>query len=251
MFMGYVQKNRKIVLFLLLLDCFFAGCKKNGPTEPSDENWPLISSADVRSRIVLSGDNNARCMILDDPMLRIDSILVNKTRLTLDTIIPDLRYYSSSFGGVYPDSTYTLNVYHREGIASASVTAKGNISVILPDTNIVPRDSSDIVVSWHPVEGAGSYLFSYGFGCSYPGGARGYALGIVVQDTMYIISASDLLYMNYDTITSWSGEIGIVHMIVTRTSLDYSSGNIEGEGYGFWSAGCEVAHIELKLEGME
>jgi hypothetical protein len=238
-----------IIIFIL----FSYGCPEDEvPTQPSKENSPFIMGSVSKTG---NSAGIAYCSITGDPVPAVDSILVNSAKLEKGTdVVGGLdSWYSLDSMEVNPGNTYTLSVYHSEGEATASVTLaeEGDLNMVFPETNqyIVPRDSSDLVLIWNSVENVGYYIVSYEFYCSWSTGAHWCSGGFIALDTTYAIKAEDLLYLGKDTITAWSGKIGISPMIGPGVQ-EGDSGNVVGEGCGFWWGGCELAQIDLQLEGV-
>jgi hypothetical protein len=249
------------IIFSLCILVFinFTGCNKREkeptPTQVIIKNLPFIMG-NITNRPYWNR-SDASCWITGDPVPEVDSVLVNNIKLTASLPGQGGLYYDIDSIGVYPCSTYKLTVYHSGGKANASVTIPNeDIQVIYPDTNVytIPRDSSDFVITWHSVENASYYLLTYHISCSWNGGGHGHGSGTSVYDTTYTISASDLLYLEADTtdtLTGWSGEI-YIGPAVGPIAQPGDSGNIEGEGCGFWWGGCEDSTkcLELRLEGV-
>lgn len=246
-----ISKKLWLDLCIIIFVLFFAGCsKEENPTQPSMENLPFIMGT-VSDNY---GTGRANCWIMGDPVPNIDSVRVNSRELKLSSDPYQVSlWYSLDSIEVSPGSTYTLLVYHSKGEATASVTLPedGDVKVVRPESTqyVLPRDSSDFVLIWNSVDNAGYYSIGYEVHYTYPGGYSGYADGFSAFDTTYTIPVENLHYLEKDTLTGWSAKINIAPMIGPGTQPG-DSGNIAGEGYGFWWGGCETAQIDLQLEGV-
>jgi hypothetical protein len=248
-----ILKRFLLSLCIIILILFSYGCSEDEvPTQPSKENSPFIMGSVSK---IGNSAGIAYCSIVGDPVPAVDSVLVNSAKLEKGAnVVSGLdSWYSLDSMEVNPGNTYTLSVYHSEGEATASVTLaeEGDLNMVFPGTDqyIVPQDSSDLVLIWNSVENVGYYIVSYDFYCSWLSGAHGSSGGFIALDTTYTIQVENLLYLGKDTITAWSGRIGISPMIGPGVQ-EGDSGNIVGEGCGFWWGGYELVQIDLQLEGV-
>ena len=232
-----ILKNSWLSLCIIIFIFFSFGCPEGqGPTQPSTGKSPFILGSISKSG---NSAGSAYCWIMGDPVPAIDSVLVNSAKLEKAPNVGNEvgTWYSLDSIEVYPGSTYTLSVYHSEGEATASVTLaeEEDMNMVFPAASpyILPRDSSDLVLIWNSVENAAYYTVGYEIYCSSPGGGSASIGGFYALDTTYAIQAQDLLYLGRDTITAWSAEIDICPMIGPGTQQG-DSGNIVGEGCGFW-----------------
>ncbi len=247
-----ILKRFWLSLCIIIFISFSFGCSEDeAPTQPSTENWPFIMGSISKTA---SWPGRAYCWIMGDPVPAIDSVLVNSAKLAdISSGNEPTGWYSLDSIEVSPGSTYTLSVYHSGGEATASVTLaeEGDLNMVFPETNqyIVPRDSSDLVLIWNSVDNAAYYTIAYEISCSWTGGYSWRSGGYTAFDTTYAITAEALDYMGKDAITGWSAKINIGPMIGPGTQAG-DSGNIVGEGCGFWWGGCELVQIDLQLEGV-
>lgn len=216
-----MHNTTKVGIILLMLGMLFCAQEKTPfyvwgiaeihIEEPAPESFTMVN--------VVSDP------IPEEATVKVNGVSLKRTNAVLFFSLSPGLYFMDTTTALNYGTTYNLDVECEAGKCNASAKMSGSFTVIAPD-NISPN--SDLTLSWSKADDAmWYYVWIYYYG--------------------YTTNASfDTFFVTADTQVTLSGEFfseegGISWEIGAGNGPSYgweagSEGNIEGDGFGFWSA---------------